>query len=35
MSDDPGLARQRTRLAWRRTVLGFTVVVVLTVRLAL
>jgi hypothetical protein len=35
VNDDPGLARYRTRLAWRRTILGFTVVVILAVRLAL
>jgi hypothetical protein len=35
MNDQPGTARERTRLSWRRTVLAVTVVAVLTVRLAL
>jgi uncharacterized membrane protein YidH (DUF202 family) len=34
VTDEPGTARERTRLSWRRTALAVTVVAVLTVRLA-
>jgi uncharacterized membrane protein YidH (DUF202 family) len=35
VSSDPGLQPERTRLAWRRTALAFTVVTLLHLRLAL
>jgi uncharacterized membrane protein YidH (DUF202 family) len=35
VTDERGAARERTRLAWRRTALAVTVVAVLTVRLAM
>lgn len=35
MSRDPGLQPERTRLAWRRTMLAITAVALLTVRLSL
>lgn len=35
MTGDPGLQPERTQLSWRRTLLAFTAVTVLMVRLAL